>query len=78
EAVQKALQNLADFEAALINWDPRMRKLSRYSSSRAMKLSSYYKDERIDAEIEAEELRRQQNNLPPPPPSDPEAKPPTA
>ena len=77
EAVQKALQNLADFEAALVNWDPRMRKLSRLSSSRSRKSSSYYEDEeRIRAEIEAEELRRQQNN--PPPPADPDAPPPTA
>ena len=62
EGIKKALENLAEFEAASEHWGARARKMSRAFSSRSRKTSSYY-DAQFREDAPAEES---------PPPSDPQ------
>jgi Ca-activated chloride channel family protein len=53
EGIKKALENLAEFEAASEDWGARVRKTSRAFSSRSRKTSSYYEAQfRDDAPAE--------------------------
>jgi len=63
-STRKALENLAEFEAALENWDARSRKMSKVYSSRSRKTSSYYDAQFGDKNLPPNDPQNEPKNPP--------------
>lgn len=66
ESTKKALENLAEFEAASENWGARARKMSRAFSSRSRKTSSYYEAQFGDKDSPEDDAKSGPKNPPEP------------